>query len=162
MAERALTVKKLYRTDLQVGRSAVAGYGVYAQQPIAEGEVIEEAPILLVPFDTNVLGDYQFSWDSENNALALGFASLYNHDPEDPNAEYVCDKKRQVIVIRALHPIKMGEEIFVNYGKSWFEDRGMRPARLTKTEKTMNDYIPHLKDLLLLVIFLTVVFILAR
>ena len=162
MTERALTVKNLYHTDLQVGRSAVSGYGVYAQQPIALGEVIEEAPILLVPYDTKVLGDYQFSWDADHNALALGFASLYNHDPEDPNAEYITDKLRQVMVIRALKPIKAGEEVFVNYGQTWFEDRGLRPARLVSTEKTMNDYLPHLKDLLLLVIFLMVIFILAR
>lgn len=145
-----------------MGRSAIGGYGIFARQPIAVGEVIEEAPLLFVPSDAPNLSDYQFAWDTDQNAFALGYGSLYNHSEHNPNAEYYTDKQRHLIVFRATQPIKAGDEIYVNYGKTWFSDRGLRPVSVSSAEKSMSDYIPHLRDLTILAIFLTVIFILSR
>jgi hypothetical protein len=162
MDNRTLTLPHLFRADLTIQRSLVSGYGVFAKQPILPGETIEECPLLFIPAETKALTDYQFAWNAEQCVFALGYGSLYNHSEDEPNAEYQTDKARNLIVVRALRPIQPGDEIFVNYGKSWFSDRGIRPVHNPKRDRTWSDYKPSLRDLVLLVMVLVVIFLLAR
>lgn len=113
------------RRDTTKGRGA---RGVYAREPIAVGEVIERAPVLLIP-KTQVFGDtlmarnaariswYVFSWKVPTNreyvALALGYGSLYNHS-FSPNARYDCVAP-DAIEFTCIRPIEPGEEILINY-----------------------------------------------
>jgi SET domain-containing protein len=107
---------------IRVGSSKGKGRGVFARRQIAEGELIEQAPVLVIPSrqwryaEQTVLYDYCFSWgaDHEHAALALGFGSLYNHSYQ-PNAAYIKRLSEQLIDFIALRTIAQGEEITINY-----------------------------------------------
>jgi SET domain-containing protein len=107
---------------IRVGASKGKGRGVFALRQIAEGEVIEQAPVLVVPsrewrhICQTVLYNYCFGWgaDSEDAALALGFGSLYNHSYQ-PNAIYIKRHAEVMIDFVALRQIAPGEEITINY-----------------------------------------------
>jgi SET domain-containing protein len=96
------------------------GRGVFARRPIAEGEIIERVPVIVLPAgqvgeepERHPLADYVFEWGPRTVALALGYGSLYNHSYE-PNARYEDIGGRTKIFI-ALRDIPAGEEITVNY-----------------------------------------------
>lgn len=93
-----------------------SGYGVFAQRPIREGEVIELAPVLFLPADEklgSVLDRYVFIHDKGKYALVLGYGSLYNHS-FSPNA-YCEDGGPRLMAYKALCNIRPGEEITINY-----------------------------------------------
>lgn len=110
---------------IHVGSSKGKGRGVFARRQLAEGELIEQAPVLVIPgaewrhIEQTVLYNYCFSWgpDLEHAALALGFGSLYNHSYQ-PNAVYIKRMAEMVIDFIALRKIGLGEEITVNYNGS--------------------------------------------
>lgn len=96
--------------------------GVFANYVIKEGQIIEEAPALVIPKEqadtvhSTTLQDYVFEWgdDGKELALALGYGSLYNHSYE-PNAYYEQDFDNNVFEIVAHRDIPKGEEITINY-----------------------------------------------
>ena len=96
------------------------GRGVFAQKPFAKDEMIEHAPVIVLPthqeqfLDQTVLKDYYYAWDQATSAVALGFGSLYNHS-YTPNARYVRKYAEAIIEFTALRPIEADEEITVNY-----------------------------------------------
>lgn len=119
---------------IRVGSSKGKGRGVFARRQIAEGELIEQAPVLVIPaaewkhLEQTMLYSYCFSWGAEHQhaALALGFGSLYNHSYQ-PNAAYVKRLAEGVIDFVALRQIAPGQEITINYhgspgaqGPMWF------------------------------------------
>lgn len=96
------------------------GRGVFARRAIAQGELIERVPVLVLPIRALAcdgaptrLADYCFQWGRGTVALALGYGSLYNHSYR-PNARYD-DVAPQTKVFTALRDIAPGEEITVNY-----------------------------------------------
>lgn len=120
--------------------SSVEGLGVFARYSIKEGDVIEEAPLILIPDDqiSNItktrLLEYYFAWGNKFSeaAIGLGFASLYNHSFE-PNAKYIKDVENSLLRFVAIKDIKQDEEIVVNYNghpddksKLWFQARLQR------------------------------------
>ena len=114
---------------LTVRHTEERGRGVFADAPIAEGTVIEECPLIVLPAEeveptmrTN-LGNYAFQWGGtrDQSAIALGYGSLYNHS-DDPNALYVRRLEDQVIAFLSIRAIAAGEEITVSYNGG-FGDR---------------------------------------
>lgn len=126
--------KQLYLTNLK-GK----GRGVFCQHSISPDEIIEIAPLLIIPpyqrewlFESKLV-DYIFKHAVEEGAmvLALGFGSLYNH-AEVCNAGYEIDYETNQITFFALEFIPAHKEICINYsgeyGKrfdEWFESRGI-------------------------------------
>jgi SET domain-containing protein len=117
-----LRAKKRYRATgkIEVRHSPGKGRGVFAVKALRRGEVIETAPVLIVPrrdeeaLAASFLRHYMFQTDNGRHyAVALGFASMINHD-DDANAEFFVDTG--TIVIRALRRIRAGDEVTVNYG----------------------------------------------
>jgi len=104
------------------------GRGVFATRRFAEGESVEVCPTLQVP-DSDVsgtLGDYVFgSFDDGEVVLLLGFGMLYNHSPS-PNLEYFQDDPEMITFV-ATRAIKRGEELTIDYGAEWWEQRGLEP-----------------------------------
>jgi len=96
------------------------GRGVFAQKQFAQDELIERAPVIVLPtqqeqfLDQTVLKDYYYHWDDATSALALGFGSLYNHS-YTPNARYVRKPAEAMMEFTALRVIEVDEEITVNY-----------------------------------------------
>jgi sulfatase modifying factor 1 len=107
----------------------VNGHGISAARRFARGEVIERAPVLLVPGDQwadlerTFLPGYCCQW-GEGQALALGFAPFYSHS-DVPNAVLVKRIEALIIEVAALRDIEAGEEISVDGGAGgapfWFE-----------------------------------------
>ena len=108
------------------------GRGIFAIRNIKNGELIEEAPVIIIPkiewklMRECVLSNYIFRW-GEDKALALGYGSLYNHS-YTPNARYITNIENQSIDFYARKDIHEGEEIMVNYNGDpedqsplWFE-----------------------------------------
>lgn len=118
----------LAKSSLQVKESPVHGYGVYTLQTISAEEIIEECPVLIVANKLVELNNYWFHWEpySENQSgIALGYGSIYNHSVK-PNAIAIPDFANNLLTIKALKKISPGEEIFIFYGKKWFESRKIK------------------------------------
>ncbi len=107
-----------------VKNSPVHGLGIFATEKIIGGELIEECPILSLPMKfgetSSLFIDYRFNWPSgssqwEEQVVALGFASLYNHS-ESPNAYWFSNYEKRTFSFVSSRDIELGEEIFVWYG----------------------------------------------
>ena len=105
---------------ITVGFSKGKGRGVFATKRLFVDEIIEKAPVLLVPREqveilaNTFLGSYMFNSDNRKHvAIGLGLTSMLNHD-EDPNAEFFIVGDN--ITIKAKRGISAGAEITINYG----------------------------------------------
>jgi SET domain-containing protein len=104
------------------------GRGVFATCDYKKNDIIERAPVILIPYHQwetmaeSIIGDYTYACGKKGDipALGLGNASLYNSD-EKPNASYreVYDPALQqnVLEFYALRRIKAGDEICIEYGE---------------------------------------------
>lgn len=107
---------------LYLASSPIHGLGVFNKKAIKKGDFIEIAPLLIGSaqdyemLSQTALRDYYFILADKLNpmALGLGLASWYNH-ASPANANYTIDKKKMIIKIKAVAPIKAGEEITINY-----------------------------------------------
>jgi uncharacterized protein len=125
----------LRKLDIEIRPSNISGYGVFANELILPGEIIEECPLLMLTKDLNPeLINYVFNWDPEHSAYALGYGSLYNH-AENHNAEHVFDKDNELLTVKASKIIKTNEEIFIDYGEEWFKIRNYSPDKPTVKNK---------------------------
>lgn len=112
---------------LSVRDAGAMGRGVFADQPIRKGQVIEVCPVIPLSkadaekLATTVMDHYVFLWgeDKQDACIALGFGCLYNHSLQ-PNA-VGCEVTAQTqIEIVALRDIAKGEQILIDY--QWEED----------------------------------------
>lgn len=121
--------KKIY---LSMSKILNNNKGVFASVDIKKGEIIEIAPILVLEFTDlietrwNLLFEYYF-WMDDFVALALGFASIYNHS-QDPNSKYEINREDKTITFTAIKDILKDSEIYFNYKGTanpktplWFE-----------------------------------------
>lgn len=120
---------------VRIGPSRGRGRGVFATRLIRKGEVIERAPVVVIPksewkhAQKTVIDDYAFDWGDERDhaAIVLGYGSLYNHS-KIPNARFVDRAGKKLYEFVALRDIEPDEEIFTNYNGEpddqtplWFE-----------------------------------------
>lgn len=118
-----------------IEESPLGGRGVFANERLEPGDIIEFCPMLILPekdrilIDQTILYDYYFEWgdDQKELALALGYGSIYNHS-YDPNALYETYFEEKIMVIKARTIIHQGSEILISYNqdpkdrrKVWFE-----------------------------------------
>jgi len=108
--------------------SEIHGVGVFATHDIKKAETIEVSPVLvysdhIFKMFKDVAGqmhpqeEYIFWWDYGANAVAWGYASLYNHaNGSGANASYEMKKTDPpAIEIVATRDIPAGEEVFIHY-----------------------------------------------
>ena len=124
---------------IQIAKSPIHGHGVFAAERIEAHELIEASPVILFHWDTHtalkdyfgsrhVLMDYPFSWNGKIVAFALGFAGLYNHSADSPNATWKLNYQIESIDFYSKHAIEAGEEICTRYlmkhlcDSVWFDD----------------------------------------
>ncbi len=121
------------QSPLEIRHVPGKGRGVFAARDIAEGELLDEAHVLVVSaedaerLEETPLGQHYFHWEGDvdddrwRGAVALGVISLVNHS-SDPNAGVWQDYAREVMVLEALRPITAGEEIHIDYEiELWFD-----------------------------------------
>lgn len=117
--------------------SLVGGRGIFALEDIKEGDLIERC--ILVPMelrsndqkdravwtycytkplcDCSICKEHGFLF-----YMVLGYGMIYNHQ-DDNNAEMIFDHKNYYVDIKALKNISKDQEVFVYYGKSYFNSR---------------------------------------
>jgi len=111
-----------HHTQVRVAEAPGRGRGVFALAPIAQGERVERAPVIVIPADewpqvaASGLYHYCFAFGPEDKdaALCLGHGSLFNHDWQ-PNAVYRKRPEHAAIDFLARRAITPGEEITINY-----------------------------------------------
>lgn len=113
--------------DIEIRTVDRKGRGVFARRAFAAGEVIEEAPVVVLRdseyelLNHTILKDYYFDWGPEECAIPLGYSLIYNH-ADDPNAEARRDLHGGTVTFVARRPIAAGEEITHRYQcPPWFE-----------------------------------------
>jgi len=117
---------------LEIRTDPAKGRGVFARTPIAAGNLIEAAPVIVVPpahcalLDKTILHDYYFHWDGDpdrdgSGAVALGLVALCNHSRR-PNARVRRNLAQETLDLFALAPIAAGDEVTIDYNcPLWFE-----------------------------------------
>jgi uncharacterized protein len=115
---------------LYIASTESTGRGVFTSENIQKGTVIEESPVVVMSreerglLDQTLLHDYIFLWGENNDqcCMALGYVPVYNHSYTS-NCEYEMDFRRKLITIKAVHFIKAGEELFINYNGNWNDSK---------------------------------------
>lgn len=129
---RSLIISEFKKPQIELRKSSVHNRGIFANEYIPEGSIIEEVPLISYvsydDIDKTILKDYVISMpeklnkeDASNSSIMLGFGSIYNHsDNNNAQWNFVTDEKMIVIAIKDIFP---DEEIFVNYGKGYWNSR---------------------------------------
>jgi len=102
------------------------GRGVFTNEKIEKGTLIEIAPVIVMNaadkklLDQTLLHDYIFEWGDDRTycAMALGWVPVYNHSYQS-NCEYEMDFETQTIAVKTMRDIEQGEELFINYNGDW-------------------------------------------
>ena len=123
-------LEKMILPFLYIAETKLMGRGVFTSADIDEGTVVEESPVIVMSkgerklLDQTLLHDYIFEWGEKKDecCVALGYIAVYNHSYRS-NCEYEMDFNREMIIIRTVHFIKAGEELFINYNGNWNDSK---------------------------------------
>lgn len=109
---------------VKVSRSKIHGLGLMATKDLRKGELVHRDFAIKLPkphVEDTELKNYVFTYNDKDMFLALGPCSFINHSSTVDNAEfYIVGDKDPVIKIYATKPIKVGEEILLNYNDGEF------------------------------------------
>jgi hypothetical protein len=103
------------------------GYTVLAKTQFARGEIVEICPIIFVGQEVKsikILKDYVFEIDKEKGTFGVvcGYGMLYSHSQE-PNVSFAYNKSNRQMYFLTNRPIKVGEELTINYGVDYWTER---------------------------------------
>lgn len=98
------------------------GRGVFSNRNIKRGELIEVSPLIIISkkkesdlIMKTILSKYVYCLGLNQLGIAGGFGSFFNHS-QNNNIRWKIDLKNKVIKYYSLKEIKVGEELFLNYG----------------------------------------------
>ncbi len=132
-----LPSKPLFKHDHLVVAPSKFGHGVFATEHIPADTTLEECHHLRIKKEdcSGIIDDYVYGLEPEHDnseeaseyySLPLGWGSIFNH-ADDHNTEYWHDTERDLIVFYTIKDVYAGEQLFVNYGKLWWETRDRAP-----------------------------------
>eukprot|EP00916_Digyalum_oweni_P002529 GHVL01004637.1.p2 GENE.GHVL01004637.1~~GHVL01004637.1.p2 ORF type:complete len:176 (-),score=15.40 GHVL01004637.1:1429-1932(-) len=105
-----------------------AGRGVFAFRHIKKNEIVDSCPYVIGPgyHISGIFYDYVMDgsvYDRESVIFPLGLCGLYNHN-DSPNVQFHDDEHGQdVLNVVASRAILKGEELFIDYGNDFWQDR---------------------------------------
>ena len=111
--------------ELEVKKSPIHGYGIFATQDIPNLTLIEECHLML--FHNNDVVRYNdinlirngFSWPkipaNSHIAIPFGYGCIYNSS-DNPNINWRSNEERFLIEFFTIQDIKKGEELCHHYG----------------------------------------------
>lgn len=105
-----------------------AEYTLLAKTQFAEGEIIEICPIIFVGVEAkgiDRLKEFVFEIEKRNGGMygiVLGYGSLYKHS-DNPNVSYAYNRSNRQMYFIAARPIQAQEELTINYGKDYWNER---------------------------------------
>ena len=131
-AERELLPVLTFSKKIQIRKSPLNGYGVFAVANISKDEILEQSPFILSGMRSKDLlqnNIRKFLWPLPCNCdeckyrgkvftISSGFVQLYNHS-DDPSVSISFSTKTRLVTITAIKNIKKDQEIFINYGKNY-------------------------------------------
>ena len=117
--------------DIIVRKSPINGYGVFANEFIAAGEIIEECHVIIEKNIKGAFNNYTFTCDS-HTGLCLGYGCIYNHS-STANADFNYDANKNLMLFKAKKDIQKGEEILVFYGEDWLSKRQLKDKTIKPT-----------------------------
>jgi len=114
---------------LYLNKTVNAGKGVFTKEKISADTVIEISPVIVmsnedrIHLDRTKLHDYIFEWGLKKDkcCMALGFIPMYNHNYKS-NCEYFMDFEEEIIFVKTVKDIEMGEELTINYNGDWNDE----------------------------------------
>lgn len=120
----------MIRKYLNIKSTINKGRGVFTNEKIAAGTVIEESPVIVMSaedrklLDKTLLHDYIFEWgvSKDKCCMALGFVPMYNHSYQS-NCEYFMDFEDESIQVKTVREIAVGEELTINYNGDWNDEK---------------------------------------
>jgi len=121
----------LYRNEIEIRKSPLHGYGVFAKEDIMSGEILEECHYTKLSLKdlNNFDSSYTYWWDENKDdkprkphdfrAFVFGYASIYNSvdNIKDKMVKYYTDKKNNLFIFEAVKDIKKDQEILSWYMK---------------------------------------------
>jgi len=135
--EREYLPTLTFSKKIQVRKSELNGYGVFAVRNLQKDEILEQSPFIISGIRTKDLVQTnlrKFLWPLPCNCeeckyrgrpftVSSGFVQLYNHSTE-PNVKIQFDTKSRIVTITTVKDIKKDEELLINYGPNYnkFED----------------------------------------
>jgi uncharacterized protein len=120
----------MIRKYLNIKSTINKGRGVFTNEKIAAGTVIEESPVIVMSaedrklLDKTLLHDYIFEWgvSKDKCCMALGLVPMYNHSYQS-NCEYFMDFEDESIQVKTVREIAAGEELTINYNGDWNDQK---------------------------------------
>jgi SET domain-containing protein len=109
--------------------SSTKGKGLFAENEIQKGEIIDNAHVILIPnkeyrlLEKTSVSNYCFTWENPKyksefkNAIAMSICQFMNHS-YNPNVRYQYNYKNDSIKFIALRKILKDEELTINYNGS--------------------------------------------
>jgi hypothetical protein len=109
--------EKLFHSDkIEIRKSPLHGYGVFAKDDITKGELLEECYYLEVEWGGDVDRYYYELTIDKKKVISLGFGSMYNSNPDNKeNASMDLDLVNDILIFKSLKDIKKDEEILLYY-----------------------------------------------
>ena len=112
----------IFNSKIELRKSTIHGWGVFAKDVILSNEILEEIPFLILPIvkgeSSPLFNDYRYNFPSGDwkyQVVAMGFATYYNHS-NTPNAGWYTDEQNEILVFTTIRQIEKDEEIFTYYG----------------------------------------------
>ncbi|HXS54991.1 MAG TPA: SET domain-containing protein [Hanamia sp.] len=120
----------MIRKYLNIKSTINKGRGVFTNEKIAAGTVIEESPVIVMSaedrklLDKTLLHAYIFEWgvSKDKCCMALGLVPMYNHSYQS-NCEYFMDFEDESIQVKTVREIAAGEELTINYNGDWNDQK---------------------------------------
>ena len=108
--------------SLYLKDSRIFKKGVFSRKKFFAGDIIENCPLIVfteeqsLVLKNSLLYWYYFVLQPSPFivTLALGFGSVYNHECP-ANASFYFDRKKELLIIKAVSDIPAGIEITINY-----------------------------------------------
>ena len=104
---------------LEVRKSDIHGYGVFTNEVIHKGELLEECHYIEV---SNKKETKKYIYNFPKNkpkkfVIALGFGSIYNtsNSKDENNTDWITDLDNDILVFSATKEIKANEELLIWY-----------------------------------------------
>jgi hypothetical protein len=114
--------KLIFNSKIELRKSPIHGWGVFAKEDINANEILEEVPFLIIPMAKGDVNswfiDYRFNFptgDWKWQVIPVGFACYYNH-LNNANAGWYTDEENEIFVFTTILFIKKDEEICTYYG----------------------------------------------
>jgi SET domain-containing protein len=120
--------EKLFHSDkIEIRKSPLHGYGIFAKDDITKGELLEECYYLEVGWGGEVDRYYYellIDKNSNKNVISLGFGSMYNSSPDKKeNASMEWDLNNDILIFKSIKDIKKDKEILLEYDLGFKSDK---------------------------------------